>query len=575
MSIPPARFSGRPGVPVPFSAPVDDRSTTAEVSTSSTNDTPVDDRSTTAQVSTSSTNDTPADHRSTTAQVSTSSTNDTPADHRSTTAQVSTSSTNDTPAHHRSTTAQVSTSSTNGDGRFPVSALRVEKPHPLTPLVRAWVLVLAAVWAIGRELLGNTEGFRLPPLTWLTIGGGLVVLVLLVFAYLDWRATSFILDHGELRIETGVFTRSSQRIRFGRIQSVDITEPLGARLLGLAEIAIDVGAEGGHQVRYLSRARAAAMRDYLLARAHGLQQAELTQRVSTGVLDDLGEHDQVLVRVPPQRLLIGALLSHQFLLLTVPLLLLVAALIAFDPHGPEAVLSNPLLVIGATLPALGGLWSFVAQRVIGQWNYTFVRSGPGVKITRGLTSLSSQSVPRHRIQSLRIAQPLWWRGLDLFRVDLAVLGNHGLTTDEDGAGRTSILLPIGTRAEVELVLRTIWPGLALPAIAVQHSPERARWLQPLSQRWVAWGVDDSVLLTRSGWLTRTQHVVPHARIQSLALEQGPLARRLGLASVAIHTTQALTLIRARHLDPATARDLALSETLRARTSALRSLLSPR
>ena len=449
----------------------------------------------------------------------------------------------------------------------------MEKPHPLTPLVRAWVLVLAAVWTIGRELLNGGDGFRLPPLTWVTAVGAAVVLGLLVMAYLDWRATSFIVDHDELRIETGVFTKTSQRIRFDRIQSVDITEPFAARLLGLAEISIDVGAEGGHKLRYLSRSRAAAVRDYLLARAHGVRPAELTEHVRTGVLDDLGAADEVLVRVPPQRLLLGAVLSHEFLLLTIPSVVLVGVLMALDGRSWEAVRDNPWLLIGVLLPGLGALWSFVVRRVIGQWNYAFTRSGHGLKITRGLTSLTSQSVPRHRIQSLRIAQPLWWRPLGMYRVDMAVLGNHGLTTDEHQSGSNSILLPIGTRADLELVLATIWPGLRLDRIDVRPSPERARWLQPFSHRWVGWGFDESVLVTRAGWLTRVQMVVPHARLQSLAADQGPLRRRLGLASVSFHTTQMLATSAAKNLDAGLARDLLLAETARARTARLAGLLN--
>ncbi len=458
-------------------------------------------------------------------------------------------------------------------GPLDVGEVRVEKPHPLTPLVRAWVLVLAAVWTVGRDLLNGQDGFRLPPLTWVTVGGAVLLLVLLVFAYLDWRATSFVVEQHELRVESGVFTKTSERIRFDRIQSVDLTEPFGARLLGLAELSIDVGAEGGHKLRYLSRARAAAMRDYLLARAHGVRPSVVAPRVTTNRLHGRGDGDTVLVRVPPQPLGLGALLSHEFLLLTVPVALLVTLAVTLDARGPGAVLGNPLLMVGAALPALGGLWSFVARRVIGQWNYAFLRSGPGLKITRGLTSLTSQSVPRQRVQSLRIAQPLWWRRLGLFRVDMAVLGNHGLTTDEDQAGRNSILLPIGTRAEVDLVLHTIWPGLRLDAIDVHPSPERARWLQPFSQSWVGWGADESVLLTRTGWLTRTQQVVPHARVQSLTLSEGPLTRRLGLASVAVHTTQALTFNAARHLDADTARQLLAAETRSSRTARVSTLLA--
>ena len=449
----------------------------------------------------------------------------------------------------------------------------VEKPHPLTPLVRAWVLLLAAAWAFGRELLNSHDGFRLPPLTWVTAGGAVLIVAIVGFGYLDWRATSFVVDHDELRIETGIFTKTSQRIRFDRIQSVDIIEPFAARLLGLAEISIDVGAEGGHKLRYLSRTRAAAVRDYLLTRAHGVRRAELTRHVHTGVLNDRGVADEVLVTVPPERLVLGALLSHEVLLVTVPVVVAIGMLFALDGRGRDAVVENPWLLLGVLLPGLGGLWSFIVRRVVGQWNYAFLRSGPGLKITRGLTSLTSQSVPRHRIQSLRIAQPLWWRRLGLYRVDMAVLGNHGLAHDEDQSGTTSLLLPVGTRAEVELVLATIWPGLRLDAIDVRPSPPRARWLQPISHGWVGWGADESVLLTRAGWLTRVQMVVPHARVQSLALAQGPLRRRLGLATVGVHTTQVLATCAARNLDAAVARDLLLAETVRARTARLGGLLN--
>lgn len=43
-------------------------------------------------------------------------------------------------------------------GTPPSAPALVEKPHPLTPLVRAWVLVLAVAWTIGRDLLGRPEG---------------------------------------------------------------------------------------------------------------------------------------------------------------------------------------------------------------------------------------------------------------------------------------------------------------------------------------------------------------------------------------------------------------------------------
>lgn len=81
-----------------------------------------------------------------------------------------------------------------------------------------------------------------------------------------------------------------------------------------------------------------------------------------------------------------------------------------------------------------------------------------------------------------------------------------------------------------------------------------------------------MLLTRAGWFTRVQMIVPHARVQSLAVEQGPIRRRLGLATVGFHTTQILATSAARNISSDLARTLLLEETSRARTARLGTLL---
>ena len=59
-----------------------------------------------------------------------------------------------------------------GDAEAPPSPdKRTERPHPLTPLIRGWVVLLAIGVGLGRELLGNlTEGRPLPPITFLVVG---------------------------------------------------------------------------------------------------------------------------------------------------------------------------------------------------------------------------------------------------------------------------------------------------------------------------------------------------------------------------------------------------------------------
>ena len=85
-----------------------------------------------------------------------------------------------------------------------------------------------------------------------------------------------------------------------------------------------------------------------------------------------------------------------------------------------------------------------------------------------------------------------------------------------------------------------------PAYVV--APPRAVWLSPLVRSRHGYAVTPDALLVRSGRLRRSVEVVPHARIQSLRVRQGPLQRRLGLASVQLLTTPGPADPWVRHLD---------------------------
>ena len=67
-------------------------------------------------------------------------------------------------------------------------------------------------------------------------------------------------------------------------------------------------------------------------------------------------------------------------------------------------------------------------------------------------------------------------------------------------------------------------------------------LLAVERRYAAWGYlereDD--LLVRRGVLVRRTSVVPYGRMQYVDVTAGPLARRMGLASVTLHTAAAAT-----------------------------------
>src|SRR5215212_455062 len=76
---------------------------------------------------------------------------------------------------------------------------QTERPHPLTPLIRGWLIFLAFFVYFLRDL-----GWILPIV-------GAVVVIAGVAGLFSWYFTRFVIDDEELRIETGwVFKKSKK-----------------------------------------------------------------------------------------------------------------------------------------------------------------------------------------------------------------------------------------------------------------------------------------------------------------------------------------------------------------------------
>ena len=441
---------------------------------------------------------------------------------------------------------------------------QTERPHPLTPFVRGWIVFLAIVLGFGRQLVENVsngEGLAKLGITWVV--GGVLVLALLAGAtgYVSWRTTRFVIDDDELRVESGVLVKTSRKIAFERIQSVDIVQPFAARLFGLGELRIEAGAGGGSgiRLRYLSRTKAAQLRDYLLARAHGTETrlADTADAPARDVLFDSGVADKTLVTVLPTALVGSFLLSTEFL---VPL----GVVVAFGVTA--AVTGMGLLALGVLVPMVFGVFSLVSRRVVAMFHFTLAESSRGLRVTRGLTNLTSQSVPVDRVQGVRLCQPVLWRAFGWWRVDVDIVGYASSDRESNSGEATSVLLPVASMAQVRVALSRVLPGFAVETIEMHRVPGRARTF-----RWFDWwtlryGWDDRAIVTEHGWLVHERHVVPHAKTQSVRIEQGPLQRALHLADVHVDTPRGPVHALARHLDVHDARALALTQLDRARAA---------
>lgn len=70
-----------------------------------------------------------------------------------------------------------------------------------------------------------------------------------------------------------------------------------------------------------------------------------------------------------------------------------------------------------------------------------------------------------------------------------------------------------------------------------------------------WEITDIAVHVRSGWLTRTDEIVPLSRVQTVDSEQGPLQRTFGLRTVKVSTASSETDVSIDGLDDAVARDV--------------------
>jgi putative membrane protein len=420
-----------------------------------------------------------------------------------------------------------------------------QRLHPLTPLMRGgrFLLVLAAV--VGQQGLRQLDQIN-PVQVGLAVLGATALAVLV--GYVAWRRTRYRLTATELQVDSGVLTRRSRRVPLARLQSVDVVRPAIARVLGLAELRLEVVGGGSHSeapLAYLTEPHAQLLRGRMLALAAGRDEP----------VDAAAVPETVLVAVPTHVLLVSALLGPP-LVATVILLLVLLVLLGLRDL-------DTLPVVLAVLPVYLGILSVAGKRVLAEYGFQVAETPDGLRLRHGLLDTRSQTIPTDRVQTVRLRQPLAWQPWGWVRVEVDVAGYSSRRGEEEAA--TNALLPVAPRALAEALVGRVLGG-PLP-VAQAPVPHRARWRAPLSARRLRAGLDDRHLVTTHGVLTTTTDVVPLAKVQSLRVTSGPWQRRLRLATVHADTAgRRLPGAAAHHRDAAESQALLMELAARARTA---------
>jgi putative membrane protein len=425
--------------------------------------------------------------------------------------------------------------------------------HPLSPVVTAGrlavaLLIVLTVSAPARAGSGgefSVDGFR--------IYDAAAVVAVAVAATVKWIVTRWKIDGATLRIETGLVRRDSRQLPVARIQAVDLVRPFLARVLGLAELRIRLAGSSSADGRlaYLSEQAAIELRARLLAAHHGLH-------------PDTPEPSERLVTVVPNGRLIGSVIvsgATGVVVIALAAVLFTSLLPAaarqvtsVGHDGAQVTIVTGSMLVVYLIGAVTVLW----RRLASQYGFTVAESGDGIRVRRGLLSTVAETIPVRRVQAVRMIEPLLWRPFGWCRLEVDVAGHPGREEGSHADRVKKALLPVGPPDLARKLVR-IAAGYVAPQPV--RPPRRARLKAPLSYHFLAAGHDDVAAIAVTGRIRRITVWLPLEKAQSVRFAQGPLQRRLRLATV--YLDAAGRGVRAEFRDRSAGEAWALAATLAA------------
>jgi len=384
--------------------------------------------------------------------------------------------------------------------------------HPVSPVVRAGRGAIAIfIVLIPTVLRGGSLGD-----SYVQLG---IVALLAGLGFVSWYVTRWRIEGDDLRIETGLLRRQSLRFPLAQVQAVDIVQPGLARVFRVAELRLRMGGASGGTGRlaYLPEREVEPLRARLLELAHGGERAPTEPRVESA--------ERVLTTVPTPRLVASIFVSDVGIAAEVVFTaLLITAFVA-----PAAATG----LVGSGAAELIAVATLVWRRFNQEYKLTVAAAHDGLRLRSGLVALNAETIRPGRVQAVRLVEPLFWRRLGWCRLEVDLAGRQRRKGEGEATrGQLRAVLPVGGRPLALELLDHILPNAPQPD---RRAPRRVAFKSPLRYRFLAWGRTDAAVVTRTGRIRRVTVWVPLEKAQSLRLVEGPVQRRLGLATVHVDT----------------------------------------
>lgn len=455
--------------------------------------------------------------------------------------------------------------------------------HKLTPISKAGATMIALLTVFGLQILPDyleefsqalaTSHAMVMRIVGIT-AAALVVLILAIWliSYLMWRKMAYVITSQVVGYRQGIFFRKEKAVRLARVQSVDLTYSLWARIFRLAELRV-VSSDSSLTIGLLAQAEAHRLRSQIMRGAGNLSDdgasaagasadGTLTATADVSSVDSPSEgrestqhasskkvrDSEEFYRVNNWRLLASFLFSATGLWG----IILLGNLLWVTATSSGAGMAKLLVLVGS----LGAIYGVIGS----QWGTRASLTANGaVRLRAGLIETKSETIPADRLCVVEISRSIIWGFFGWWRMSVAMATS--LETVVSGQISHNFI-PVGTYEEVRRSLHYLLgdlgvgnPDQLLHAMLYERgtggglvgTAPAARWMDPI--RWSSRGatLTPQVTALRSNRWGRRVTFIVHARAQSISVRQGPIERIFDLAGFEVDTPGFNVTTKVKHL----------------------------
>ncbi len=298
------------------------------------------------------------------------------------------------------------------------------------------------------------------------------------------RRFRFRLDDDAVRVRRGLIERKEVRVRFDRVQNIQLGQPLYFRPFGLVRFSLQTPGAADKEVELpgIHRSLAETMRDRISAARSGTDFADDKLADS----DAAPAEDAILFRATPGRLFLHGLSSNQVWVIAGLFFYLAGNLLnrfeerlegLFEEAAGNAealTLAAPdwllgLSVVLALLLILFGLSGVLA--LVRFWGFELLESGDRLVASSGLFDRREQTVRQAKVTGLVLRQSAVGRLLGSWHVIVRQTRSSDLESD---GRKNAFVLPGLAVGDLELT-RHLLPGLVRPTELHGVSPRFRRF----------------------------------------------------------------------------------------------------